>query len=57
MRTGEADYVVVHPRYGILVLEVKGGEISATGRACGPTAFPAAPVNSRSSAALASSRG
>ncbi|MBX9856485.1 MAG: ATP-binding domain-containing protein [Gemmatimonadaceae bacterium] len=27
-REGEADFVLVHPEYGLLVLEVKGGEIS-----------------------------
>ena len=25
---GEADFVLIHPRRGILVLEVKGGEVS-----------------------------
>ena len=27
LREGEADFVVVHPRYGILVVEVKGGRM------------------------------
>src|SRR4051794_27065037 len=29
-RDGEADFVLLHPRHGILVLEVKGGAISRT---------------------------
>lgn len=28
LREGEADFVVVHPRYGIVVVEVKGGHLS-----------------------------
>lgn len=28
LREGEADFVVVHPRYGIMVVEVKGGHLS-----------------------------
>jgi Nuclease-related domain len=32
MRTGEADFVIIHPQHGILVLEVKGGAISVEGR-------------------------
>ena len=27
LREGEADFVVVHPRYGIVVIEVKGGQM------------------------------
>lgn len=27
LREGEADFVIVHPRYGIMVVEVKGGEM------------------------------
>jgi hypothetical protein len=27
LREGEADFVVVHPRYGFLVIEVKGGRL------------------------------
>lgn len=30
-RDGEADFVIVHPRQGILVLEVKGGMIDYDG--------------------------
>ena len=32
LRDGEADFVVVHPRFGLLVLEVKGGGIEREGR-------------------------
>lgn len=31
-KEGEADFVLAHPRYGMLVLEVKGGAISHDGR-------------------------
>jgi hypothetical protein len=31
MRDGEADFVIAHPEHGILVLEVKGGEIALDG--------------------------
>lgn len=27
MREGEADFVILHPRYGIMVVEVKGGDL------------------------------
>lgn len=28
MREGEADFVIVHPRFGLMVLEIKGGNVS-----------------------------
>jgi len=28
LREGEADFVILHPRYGILIVEVKGGHLS-----------------------------
>jgi hypothetical protein len=31
-REGEADFLILHRRYGLLILEVKGGEISLKGR-------------------------
>lgn len=31
-RDGEADFVIIHPRHGILVLEAKAGQISFDGR-------------------------
>lgn len=33
MGAGEADYIIVHPRHGILVVEVRGGAISVDSRA------------------------
>jgi hypothetical protein len=32
LREGEADFIVLHPRHGLLVLEVKGGEPELRGR-------------------------
>src|SRR5262245_44089946 len=32
LREGEIDFLVLHPELGLLVLEVKGGEISYDGR-------------------------
>ena len=32
VRDGEADFVIAHPQYGVLVLEVKGGRIRYDGR-------------------------
>lgn len=43
IREGEADFVIVHPRYGIAVIEVKGGHMfynSEEGR-CVPLWFKA----------------
>ena len=31
-REGEADFLILHRRYGLLILEVKGGEITLKGR-------------------------
>src|SRR6476660_969247 len=31
-REGEADFVILHRQYGLLILEVKGGEMSVKGR-------------------------
>ena len=31
-REGEADFLVLHRQYGLLIIEVKGGEITLKGR-------------------------
>jgi hypothetical protein len=31
-REGEADFLILHRQYGLLILEVKGGEITLKGR-------------------------
>ena len=34
-REGEADFLILHRQYGLLIIEVKGGEITLKGRSFG----------------------